>query len=466
LRPTPTRQLLASTYAPITVGSWLSDGLAAETADQFSAGADTIGRLLGAAPNHRIAVLDPSIDSPALTLLHDRGTQSVIVPSDQLLPALESSRTPAPTLAFDVRTPTGDRLHAIAADSAVTARLQADTGTVDSADPVVAGHNTLADLALIALADNGAARGLAIVVPGSTPAATLRVLLGALADRDGASAGAPGSSLLSPVTIDDLFTITDVNTVYGANGAAPLVRTLRSEEPTSLGAYPALLRSTRRSISSTLSMIPESPYLVGTAVHRSLTSGDRSLSDDQRNGVAVSADGALRAITEEIVMTPEQVVTLTSRSGKVPLSIENRLQVPAHVHVNLRSAKLDFPEGSDFDLVLAPGTTTRVDAQVTTRASGAFPLDVTVSTADSALPVTTARFTVRSTAISGIGLVISIGAGLFLLIWWIRHFRSSRRAAGLIGTAVGDEGDPDGTSPSTAAASDYAPEDDQTPGDP
>jgi len=469
LRPTPTRQLLASTYAPIAVGSWLSDGLTAETENQFSAGTDTIARLLGAVPDHRIALLNSSIDSPALSLLHDRGAQSVIVPSDQLFPAPESSRTPAPTLAFDVRTPTGDRLHAIAADSAVTARLQADAAIVDSEDPIVAGHNALADLALIALADNGAARGLAIVVPGSTPTATLGVLLGALADRDGTSAGAPGSSLLSPVTIDDLFTITDVSTTYDASGAVPVVRTLTSEEPRSLGAYPALLRSTRRSIDSALSMIPESPYLAGTAVHRSLTSGDRSLSDDQRNGVVVSAEGALRAITDEIVMTPQQVVTLTSRSGKVPLNIENRLQVPAHVHVNLRSAKLDFPDGSDFELVLAPGTTTRVDAQVTTRASGAFPLDVTVSTADGALPVTTARFTVRSTAISGIGLVISIGAGLFLLIWWIRHFRSSRRAAGLIGTTVGDvgdESDTDGTSPSTAAAGDYAPRDNQTPGDP
>jgi hypothetical protein len=478
LRPTPTRQLLASTYAPITVGSWLSDGLVAETENQFSAGADTIGRLLGAVPDHRIAVLDPSIDSSALSLLHDRGTEAVIVPSDQLLPTNESSRTPAtatgtttgtapaPTLAFDVRTTTGDRLHAIAADSAVTARLRAEPGTAGSPDPVVAGHNALADLALIALADNGAARGLAIVVPDSTSTATLRVLLGALADRDGASAGAPGSSLLSPVTLDDLFTITDVTTAYDANGATPSVRNLSSEEPTSLGSYPALLRSNRRSVNSALSMIPESPYLVGSAVHRSLTSGDRSLSDDQRNGVVVSADAALRAITDEIVMTPQQVVTLTSRSGKVPLSIENRLQVPAHVHVNLRSAKLDFPEGSEFDLVLAPGTTTRVDAQVTTRASGAFPLDVTVNTADGALPVTTARFTVRSTAISGIGLVISIGAGLFLLIWWIRHFRSSRRAAGLIGTTVSDVSDPDGTSPSTTAAGDYAPRDDQTPGDP
>ncbi|HEY6533633.1 MAG TPA: hypothetical protein VIY72_15095, partial [Acidimicrobiales bacterium] len=67
------------------------------------------------------------------------------------------------------------------------------------------------------------------------------------------------------------------------------------------------------------------------------------------------------------------------------------------------------------------------------RASGAFPLDVTISSANGALPVATTEYTVRSTAISGIGLALSIGAGLFLLVWWARHFRTARRARQLVG---------------------------------
>ena len=466
LRPAPTRQLLASTYAPIAVSSWLSDGLVAETENQFTAGTESLIRQLGVTPDNRIAVITPSIDSTALALLHNRGTRAVIVPSDQLLPKIDSARTPTPTLGFDVRTPNGDRMQAIAADSTVTARLQVDGGVDGSFDAVAAGQNAVADLALIGLAATGDARGLAIVVPASTPTAPLRVLLSALADRDGAGAGAPGSALLSPVTLDDLFAITDVTTTFDAKGRVPVVQSFRSEEPTSMGTYPASLRSTRRSIDGVLSMVPESPYLAGAAVHRALASGDQSLTADQRSGVLISADRALRSITGEVVMTPQQVVTLTSRSGKVPLSIENRLQVPVHVHVTLRSAKLDFPEGSEFDQMLAPGTTTRVDAVVTTRATGAFPLDVSVSTADDSVPVTTARFTVRSTAVSGIGLIISIGAGLFLLVWWIRHFRSSRRAAGLIGTTGPDGSDSDHAQPTPAVAGDYDPFDAQNPGDP
>ena len=85
-------------------------------------------------------------------------------------------------------------------------------------------------------------------------------------------------------------------------------------------------------------------------------------------------------------------------------------------------------------MVLATSTTTRTDIEVTTKASGAFPLDVTVTSAGGGLPVASSRIDVRSTAISGFGLFLSIGAGVFLLIWWGRHFRHTRRARALIAT--------------------------------
>ena len=46
---------------------------------------------------------------------------------------------------------------------------------------------------------------------------------------------------------------------------------------------------------------------------------------------------------------------------------------------------------------------------------------------DGTLPIATERLTVRSTAVSGVGVVLSIGAGLFLAGWWIHHVRSERR---------------------------------------
>ena len=145
-----------------------------------------------------------------------------------------------------------------------------------------------------------------------------------------------------------------------------------------------------------------------------------------------SAQRSIQAVTGEIVVTPEQVVTLTSSSGKVPLNLENRLLYPVSVRIELTSAKLDFPEGSVIEETLPAAQTTTINLQVETRASGAFPLTAEIRSADGALPVATTRYTVRSTAISGVGLVLSIGAGLFLLVWWGRHFRTSRRARKLV----------------------------------
>ena len=62
-----------------------------------------------------------------------------------------------------------------------------------------------------------------------------------------------------------------------------------------------------------------------------------------------------------------------------------------------------------------------------TRASGTFPLNISVTTGDGKLALRAARYTVRSTVVSGVGVVLTIGAGLFLAIWWITHWRRSRR---------------------------------------
>lgn len=456
LRPNPTRQMLASWYAPIALDAWQAGGLGDEIDEQFDAAGSTLARIVGTRPDPSIAVIDPTINTEGLDLLHANGARSVIVPSDRLLPAINPVTTAAPTRGFDLRSRSGQRLRALSTDPAVSAAL------VDVGDPRAAAQRALAELSLIAIANRLPAQGLAVIVPSDASPDTIGALLAGLTYRDGTSAGGAGAPLLSAVLLDDLFAITDVATTYGDDGiAAPTVRNLRSDAPASLGDYPESLRAADRSIAGLLSMIPQSPGLADGALHRALTSGDRFLSEDARGAVLASTGIAVASVTAEIVMTPEQIVTLTSRSGKVPLNIENRLQVPARVHVSLRSAKLDFPDGAEFDQVLAPGTTTRIDARVTTRASGAFPLEVIVTSADTVTPVTRARFTVRSTAISGIGLIISIGAGLFLLLWWLRHYRTARRASRLMESDRSSASA--GSSPTDPA--DYAPSTEQTLGD-
>jgi hypothetical protein len=69
---------------------------------------------------------------------------------------------------------------------------------------------------------------------------------------------------------------------------------------------------------------------------------------------------------------------------------------------------------------------------VEARASGSFPLRITVTSPDGVLTVTRARVTVRSTFVSGVGVVLSVGALIFLVAWWGLHFRSTRRNRRLV----------------------------------
>jgi hypothetical protein len=48
--------------------------------------------------------------------------------------------------------------------------------------------------------------------------------------------------------------------------------------------------------------------------------------------------------------------------------------------------------------------------------------------------------TVRSTAISDVGLVLMVSAALFLAVWWARNARHGRRARQLVPRPADDEG--------------------------
>jgi len=169
-----------------------------------------------------------------------------------------------------------------------------------------------------------------------------------------------------------------------------------------------------------------------TPVERLLTvSGATGFDNAQRQAYLDSAVAFVQSQAHEIDLPEQQRVTLTSHDGELPLLLQNRLDYPVRVKIVLSSDKVDFSGASTFESTLQPGDN-RIPIPLSTRASGAFPINVAVSSPDDVLPMTSGRLPVRSTAISGIGLALTIGAGLFLAIWWARHFRSVRRSRRLV----------------------------------
>jgi hypothetical protein len=152
-----------------------------------------------------------------------------------------------------------------------------------------------------------------------------------------------------------------------------------------------------------------------------------------------------RAAVEDVagaISTPESVtITLTARRGTVPLTIRNDTGRPVDVQLRFRSSKLELP-GGETRAVTLTDQTTRLDIDVRARTSGALSFDVQVTSPDGDLVLASTSYSVRSTAVSGVGLGLSIGAGVFLIVWWARHWRASRNEK-----LVGEVGEPaDGSS--------------------
>jgi hypothetical protein len=125
---------------------------------------------------------------------------------------------------------------------------------------------------------------------------------------------------------------------------------------------------------------------------------------------------------------------LTAREGTIPLTLVNRAGRDIKVKVVLRSDRLDFAGGStsrQLDLTL-DRENNPLEVEVRARSTGAFPLLVTVTSPDGSLEVGSFRLLVRSTAASWVGIVLSVGAALFLLVWWGRHWRKVRRSRRLV----------------------------------
>jgi hypothetical protein len=57
-------------------------------------------------------------------------------------------------------------------------------------------------------------------------------------------------------------------------------------------------------------------------------------------------------------------------------------------------------------------------------------MSLEVASADGRVVFSQSRITVRSTVVSNVGIFLTVGAVLFLAIWWLNHARRRRRGGG------------------------------------
>jgi Family of unknown function (DUF6049) len=401
------REVVAGPYVAVDPAAMLRDGLANELTTQLRTGSDTLAQVLAPArPDGRTWIADASLDASGLRGLRDAGVDQVVLREDLLTPTdLPFTLTrPAVLTTDDVTVPSTSFI-----DGGLARHFD------EPSDPVLAATHLLADLSQLYFDSPSVQRGTVLAPPTDwTPsAAFLDTLLDGLAS----------SPMLTPVTIDDYF-----RTVPRAvdDDGHPVVRSLAEPSTASLGSYGPALTRTRQRLTGFSTMVDETDPLLDSAQHRLLVASADDLTSDRRAAYLGAVDAEINQQTSFLRAPARQSVTLTSRSATVPLTIRSNSPTPLRVRVLLTSPKLDFPDGA-AQIVTLDDVNTTVTFKVKARASGTFPLDVQVTSPDGTLPIATERLTVRSTAVSGVGFVLSIGAGLFLAGWWIHHLRSERR---------------------------------------
>ena len=413
---TEDRQVVAGPYANVDVASLLRAGLGDELRAQRETGAATVERHVGVSTDRATWISEDPLTGTAIDAL--TGVERLVLPEDALTP-LDRSLTLANP--FLVEGAGDDPVEAVVADDGLAAHL---TGV---GDPVLRAHHLLADLAVLAYDAPGLQRGV-VVRPPSGWSPSPDFLAAAL---DGLGRG----SVVEPVTLDGLFR----SVPLASRGDTDLVRELTAAPGRPLDIDTSRLRELRRDLASLDAVTQADPAAPSELTKRLLlVAQDQSLDEDDRRAYL---DGARRTIDERLTtvsIISEGSFRLTSREATIPLTLVNNVDAEMRVSLLLRSEKLDFvgPDGAmtgtaAIPITLAPGNNPVV-VPVEARTSGEFPLQISVRSPDGALSLATARLTVRSTFLSGMGVLLSAGAGLFLAVWWASHWRSVRRDRRLV----------------------------------
>jgi hypothetical protein len=430
-------ELLPTTELPVDLAALVSAGLTADLQEELSSGSSTLARLLGQAPSPSTWAFSGGVNTATMAALAGMGATQVAVPDGDL------SALPPATVNLTFSLPTelavpGRTIRVMGADSELSPRTA--QASVPGQTALVA-NQVLAELAMVDLEAPGHLRGIVVApAPGAVLSpGFLSVVL----------AGLHGNPLLNAVTLAQMFR--DLSVADQANGR-PLVRQLEGQVVAPLGGT-ELLATARATVSADGELYGHGSPLVGALDRELEVSLSAAFSTSQRRAMIGAALRAAVSDLSKVRLPPSTSITLTSRQGRLPLTLLSSAGTPVRVLLVLTSEQLSFvdakfggvgtcrpvnPGSEDCQLTLSRSTTT-LQVPVVVRTSGAFPLALQLATPSGSEEIAAGTDTVRSTAISDVGLVLMVSAALFLAVWWARNARHGRRARRLVPRPGDDE---------------------------
>lgn len=444
----PNTRILTTTFSPTSLPALYRNNLQELAATQLAEGrnvllAEPVGLLRSQPLEGWLLPTFGDLDQPTLAQLHRANFNRLIISSGSLSP-VDSPFTRALPVQLEggpgsaTEGVSGEATVALVADSGLGRQIEraGNQGTIE------ARQRFAAEAATIHLETPGLVRAVVAVAPPD------------FAAEDGSAAALldviETASWISPTTPDEIagsLSPPENETVRLASTDT----VLESGPDVPSSSYFSALSDARRAISRYSALAPPSER-IGALSRRLLIaestdwwSSRGRLAEGLAFAEAIPATVA--AEMRKVVAPSPQTITLTSRSGVIPLSIGSRLGYPVDVVVTLESDKLSFPDGNRIDIsnLQPPNQTIRVRA--ITQASGTFPLNVRLLTPGGTV-ISDTKLTIRSTAYNVVALSITAAAGVFLVGWWMFGWVRRRlpRAAAVGGDGETDETDAAGDS--------------------
>lgn len=396
------RLVLAAPFAPVDPPAVAGAGRAGDIPAQRELGAQLEASLLGVTPLSSVSVVEGPIQPGPLALAAP-GHPKLVVPEDDLAPVQQNLTVDQP---FALTVGRG-QYEAAQADQTLESELPVGAAAIDRDVHVLA-----ADLAQIYFEAPNAVtrRGVVLVVPRqlAVDPAFVTQFMAALAT----------SPILQTLSLPSFFA--QVPPLH-----AP-ARTLSTSQPRAPALPARALDRSAQLLRSLASTAPSAGQTVG-ALHRLLLLAESSaLATTERNTLLAAIASGVDQALGSVSVAGERTLTLTSHTGRIPITLVSSADTPLRVRVVLESSQLLFPLAAAKTVTLHRGTNT-VFFVLAARSTGDFPLQVHVGAPAGGLVLTSATLVIRSTAASLVAVALTVGAAGFLVLWWGRSIAKGRR---------------------------------------
>jgi hypothetical protein len=397
--------IVNTTFTPSNPSLFAAMNLSGEFRAQLKFGEKTLNRLLpGVTIQRHTWIAMDNVDPPAMSVLKSAGITSVI-----LMPSAQSLVTSELSLSLLGRvTRAGKEFISVVSPL---------NGATQSKHAQPAGSERLAyKIAAELLVERDD-----LLAQENLPT---EIKMGVVASfHDAAESGAVVTATKA-LSQSGGFSMSDFGGTYVVNPITPAVAFAKNSTSFDISRAGSI-RATRRDLDATKSML--GPEDVRRETWPSRFSLGTSTITNSPGAYITSLRTTMRAVRDAVTVTTPKSVTLSSQTAAIRIQVRNDSDQDLTVRVRLTSAKLTLTDPSRI-VVLTKGGTTELNVSATTRASGAIPISIWVSTPDgNESVVDPITISANVNAIAGYGQLISVSLLLVLLAWWWSNRRSARR---------------------------------------